>query len=144
MKTHKRCSDTPEYIDKRDCARWKRKNRTASHKRTIATLTARLGYIVQFATETIKELNETGKSKLGHRRSLAAIKEIASGSGITPLPHITAEEKDVLRVIMQAGDVAEKTALALFEARGIKDGAKVEQIKRKAEICRQLKEKFNL
>ena len=38
MKTQKRHSDTPDIIDKRDLARWKRKNRTAQLKRTIARL----------------------------------------------------------------------------------------------------------
>lgn len=35
MKTPKRHSDTPDLIDKRDCARWKRKNRIAQLKRSL-------------------------------------------------------------------------------------------------------------
>ena len=38
MKTPKRHSDTPDLIDKRDCARWKRKNRVKQLKRTISRL----------------------------------------------------------------------------------------------------------
>ena len=38
MKTLKRHSDTPDLIDKRDCARWKRKNRIKQLKNTIAKL----------------------------------------------------------------------------------------------------------
>lgn len=35
MKTPKRHSDTPDLIDKRDCARWKRKNRIKQLKRSL-------------------------------------------------------------------------------------------------------------